>query len=538
MTEESIALSLRHTATETEMDQLTGAKNEITAPHDTSRPRIHNGQDKGGKKLAFLSDIPTEEKPEFKWSVAVPDLEGIQATIENEGAHQVGVITGTPAPNFGTVIVSGFDTTLPKNTYFTLSLNISPAIVVMIQLLEGSFDDVNLSGAGTSNFFLMIQGGSVMLTSSHSDISPINLTSAVTTGTQEFGFERAANEWFLHFHGIRKKVHIGGDSDPIAAIVVGSLDGSQQTINTNASAAVPSAANGLVISLSDSKETKSSSIIKPVLSVNTNTEHLTSEKDNDGNIKLTYSPYSTTINTITPSTINYVISKDTLIAGKDPLIKMSSSFPNTDNGTIRTITIPSESNVPEIESIGAIYGMSNRNTNDGVKFEAAPGVQIIHQASIKNKGILVALKTEPNKWFIHKIQNSRDINHAMPSQITPYSNIKVAYSGADIAKISNDYHLTLNEYFQIAQGNSFSVPENYTVRQTADGYEIVNFYNGTSSNKRKVITINPSFFGADKNKKFYLSTSRNENTLKIRCVDDLGARLDGVFDIHSRTVEV
>lgn len=537
MSEESIPLSLRNTATEAEMDELIGEKNEIAAPHDTSRPRIHNGQDKGGKKLAFLSDIQQEKKPEFKWSVVPPALEGIQEVILNEGADQVGLITGTPTANFGSVISCGFDSTFPTNSYFTLSFEILPTIVVMIQLVEGDFNDFSLSGSGPANFFMMVQGGNVILTSSHADIEPLNLTNTVTTGVQEFGFERVANEWFLHFQGARKKVHIGGDRDPIAAIIIGSIDGSKQTIRTNASAAVPATANGLVVSLSDSESTKLSSIVKPLIAIKTNSEYLTSEKDKDGNISLVYSPYSTSINTITPSTVNYAVTKDSIVAGKDPLIKMSTSFPNVDSGTVRTITIPSESSLEEIKSIGSIYGMSNRGQKDGVIFEAGPGVQIIHQASIKDQGILVALKTEPNKWFIHKIQNVREVNRAISSQVTHASNMKVLYSGGDIAKISDDYHLTLNEYFQIQSGETFGMPSAYTVTDTADGYHISNFYKRLGSLKRKILTVTASFYGATRESKFFLSTSRSNDHLAIRCVDENGARLNSVLDIHSRIVE-
>lgn len=538
MSEESTSLSLRRTATEAEMDEMIGAINEISAPLDTSRPRIHDGENKGGKKLAFLSDIPTDEKPEFRWSVRLPTLDGIQGAIENEGSNQVGLITGTPAANFGSLIATGFDATLPENTFFTLSFEVTPSIVVMLQLVEGDFSDVSLSGEGPSNFFMMSQGGTVVFTSSHADISPTNLTSAVTTGIQEFGFERVANEWFLHFHGVRQRIHIAGDRDPIAAIIVGSMDGSAQTVRSNASADVPESANDLVVNLSSSNDVKASTVIKPVVSVKTNTEHLKYEKDKDGNISLTYSPYSTSINATTPSTVNYAITKDSIVAGKDPLIMMSSTFPNLEDGMIRTITIPTESTVKEIESIGAIYGLSNRGQKDGVQFQGAPGVQIIYNASIKDRGLLVALKTAPNKWFIHKIQNTREINNPLPNQISPDSNWNVLFSGQDVANISRIARAEVTQTFQIVEGSVYALPEDYTVIPSADGYRILNFYKGTSNRRRKLLSINPSFYGDNQSKKFYLSTSRDEDTLRIRCVDDSGARLDGVFDIQVRIVEI
>lgn len=537
MNQESRPLSLRNTETEAQMDEQIGERNEITAPHDTSRPRIHNGVEKGGKKLAFLSDIPTEEKPEFKWSVVTPELEGLQGSIANESANEVGLITGTPAADFGSVISCGFDSTFPENTRFTVSFEITPSIVVMLQFVEGDFSDFSLSGDGPSNFFMMVQGGNIILTSSHPDIAPLNITAAVTTGIQEFAFERVADEWFLSLNAVNEKIHIGSGLDPIAAMIVGSLDGSPQTVRTNASSAVPATSNALIVSLSDSDKVRPSNIIKPISSIKTNSQFLTSVKDDQGNVKLNYTPISSAINTTTPSTVNYLIVEDSLSPGKDPLIKMSTSFPNLDTGTVRTITIPSENDLSSIKNIGAIYGMSNRGSKDGVKFQGGTGVQIIQQDDVKGRGLLVALKIEPNKWFIHKIQKVKDINEALSEQVSHNSNLHVLYSGIEVAKISDQYHLTLNEYFQIQQGETFGMPSKYSVNENSVGFQIVDFYKGLGSLKRKIVNVTPSLTGANSNKRFFLSTSRNGDHLSIKCVDDTGVGVNGVFDIHSRIVE-
>ena len=537
MTDESIPLSLRNTATEAEMDELIGAKNEISAPHDTSRPRIHNGVDKGGKKLAFLSDIPTEEKPEFKWSVVTPELEGVQGTIANEGANEVGLITGTPAADFGSVISCGFDATFPENTRFTVSFEITPSIVVMLQFVEGDFSDFSLSGEGPSNFFIMVQGGNVILTSSHPDIAPLNITSAVTTGIQEFAFERVNDEWFLSFNAVSGKIHIGSGLDPIAAIIVGSLDGSSQTVRTNASAAVPATSNALVVSLSDSDKVKKSTVVKPVTSIKTNSEFLTSEKDDEGNVKLNYTPFSNAINTTTPSTVNYLIVEDSLSPGKDPLIKMSTSFPNI-GGTVRVITIPSENDLPNIKNVGAIYGMSNRGDNDGVRFEGGTGVQIIYQDDIKGQGLLVALKTEPNKWFIHKIQKMQSVNEPTSSQVSPTSNWNVLFSGQDVANIYRIAHAEVSEYFQIRDEQPFAMPDEYSLVTSIKGFQILNLYKGTGTFRRKIVSVTPSFTATHRDKKFYVSTYQSGDHFHIQCVDENGDRIPANFDVYVKIVEV
>lgn len=275
----SKSLSLRNAATELEVDDFIGAVAEIIVARDTSRPSVHDGEKKGGKKLAFLEELDQYQRADIStglWNkeTSAEGMPDFSRPVDYDNSIPE-KITGTLLSSEGqaeNLILVGYDSLISTDTYFEITTEANQNTGVMFQFTEEGFDSFNFAPGAPSegNLMMILVYNSSIRTSStaQGELSEVELSDGNYVNGEPYtlGIERTGIEWFFHAEdGARTLVHRSTENDTrLMLAAYTELPSDHISIEINANALVPNTASSEVVALGSKPRINSESSPEPL----------------------------------------------------------------------------------------------------------------------------------------------------------------------------------------------------------------------------------------------------------------------------------